>query len=78
MKYPCMMAKLQTCICLIYNFVMALSCCCMCYKDYMIQSVLISQLVHDCTFKQPKAYLMFHAGMTAASITKPMRKKKNS
>lgn len=34
-------------------------------------SQFISQLVHDCTFKHPMAYLMFHTGMTAASIAKP-------
>lgn len=62
-----MMAKLQTLYC---GIVVVL---------YVLQrlydfSQFISQLVHDCTFKHPMAYLMFHTGMTAASIAKPKRK----
>lgn len=66
--------QIKTCICLIYHYVVALSWCCMCYKDFMISVSFISQLVRDCTFKHPMAYLMFHTGMTAASIAKPKRK----
>lgn len=53
----------------------------LCYGIVVLLFVLqrlyvISQLVHECTFKQPKAYLIFHSGMTAASIAKPIEREK--
>lgn len=69
----------MSCLCLIYHYVIIWQCRVVCVtKIIWFQPVFLLQLLHECTFKQPRAYLMFHSGMTAASIAKAKKKKKRT